>query len=172
VGKTARRGTGHVELITAAARAEGLDVSDLGMLDHLEVDYVTDADPVMVTMHITDLPVAGSTDPAPTAAFTYAQNAAGQGQMTFDAIGNLIKTTDAVEDMRITSQWLPTGEGRADLMVVSGDGAGAQQTQCWGVTFQETFNSKPWAPGENFPPTNPPGDPADFCPVIPPLSGP
>jgi hypothetical protein len=171
VGKTARRGMGHVELLTAMARAEGFDASDLGMLDHLEVDYDTTGDPVTVTMHITDLPAPGSTDPAPTAVFTYAQNASGQGQMTFDLIGNFIMVTTAVEDLRITSHWLGTGEGRADLMVVSGDGAGLQQTQCWDRSFQETYNDKPWSVSEDFP-ANPPGDPASFCPVIPPLSGP
>jgi hypothetical protein len=171
VGKTARRGMGHVELLTADARAEGLDVADLGMLDHLEITYDTSADPVTVAMHITDLPAPGSADPAPTATFTYAQNAAGQGEMTFDIISNIIPLTPAVEDMRITSHWLSTGEGRADLTVVSGDGAGAQQIQCWDRSFQETYNSKPWAPKENFP-TDPPGDPAAFCPVIPPLSSP
>jgi len=171
VGKTARRGMGHVELVTATARAEGYDTSDLGTLDHLEIDYDTSADPVMVTMHITDLPAAGSADPAPTAAFTYAQNASGQGEMTFDLIGNFILVTTAVEDLRITSHWLGTGEGRADLTVISGDGAGAQQTECWGRSFQATYNNKPWAQGEDVP-GSPPGDPADFCPVIPPLSGP
>src|SRR5262249_8173319 len=38
VGHSARRGTGHVELVTAKARAELLDLTDLGMLDHLEID--------------------------------------------------------------------------------------------------------------------------------------
>ena len=170
VGKTARRGMGHVELVTATARAEGYDTSDLGTLDHLEIDYDTSADPVMVTMHITDLPAAGSTDPAPTAAFTYAQNASGQGEMTFDLVGNLIPGP-AVEDLRITSRWLGTGEGRADLAVISGDGVVAHQTECWGPSFQATYNDKPWAPAEDVP-ASPPGDPADFCPVIPPLSGP
>jgi hypothetical protein len=171
VGMTARRGKGHVELVTASARAEFFDTSDLGMLDHLEIDYDTVSDPVMVTMHITDLPAAGSTDPAPTAAFTYLQNAVGQGQMTFDLVGNFILLTPAVEDMRITSQWLATGEGRADLMVVSGDGAGARQVECWDRSFQATYNDKPWAPGEDVP-GNPPGDPASVCPVITPLSQP
>src|SRR5262249_30407791 len=40
-GQTARRGQGHVELITAGARAEGMDLTDLGTLDHLEINYDT-----------------------------------------------------------------------------------------------------------------------------------
>ena len=86
--------------------------------------------------------------------------------MTFDVIGNLIPLTPAIEDMRVTSRWLSSGEGRADLTVVSGDGAGAMQTQCWDRSFQETYDSKPWAPTEDFP-ANPPGDPAAICPDIP-----
>jgi hypothetical protein len=164
-GRSARRGTGHVELLTAEVRAKGLDVSDLGMLDHLEIDYDTLGDPLTITMHITDLPDPGSADPAPQADYRYRANAAGQGEMTFDLFKNVVPGA-AIEDLRIVSQWLPSGEGMATLMVVSGDGMGARQLECWDRSFAATYNDKPFAPGEDVP-GDPPGDPSAFCPVIP-----
>lgn len=166
-GSSARRGKGHVELLTAELRAKGFDVSDLGMLDHLEIDYDALADPVTITMHITDLPDVGSTEPAPRAEYSYRANAAGQGEMTFDLFKNVVPGA-AVEDLRIRSQWLPSGEGMATLTVVSGDGMGAQQLECWDRSFAATYNDKPFSPGEDVP-GNPPGDPAAHCPVIPSL---
>ena len=165
-GHTARRGVGHVELITAAVRAEGLDVSDLGMLDHLEIDYDTVGDPTWITMKVTDLPDPTSGDPPPLITYEYRATAAGQGQMTFDVFANVITVTSAVEDMKVVSSWLSTGEGRATLKIVAGDGVGLQQTECWNKSFQPTFNDKPWMPMEDVP-ENPPGDPVAVCPIIP-----
>ena len=39
--RPARRGMGHVELVTATVRAEGSTSRTSGMLDHLEIDYDT-----------------------------------------------------------------------------------------------------------------------------------
>jgi hypothetical protein len=163
-GQTARRGTGHVELVTADVRAGGLDVSDLGMLDNLAIDYDTLGDPISANMTINDLPTAGSADPPPQVIYAYKATAAGQGQMTFDLIGNLI-TGPATEDLRVTSSWLPSGVGMAVLKVESGDGAGSQQTECWDSSFDATFNVKPWGtPAEQVA-----GDQASVCPNISPL---
>jgi hypothetical protein len=169
-GHTARRGTGHVELVTADVRAEGLDVSDLGMLDHLEIDYDTLDEPITIKMNITDLPDPATMAPAPTLTYTYRANAAGQGEMTFDVFADLIMVTPGtIEHMRVTSQWLSTGDGRADLQVLSGDGMGAQQIECWDRSFGPTYNDKPWAADAEDVPGNPPGDPATHCPDIPAL---
>jgi hypothetical protein len=166
-GHTARRGTGHVELRTAAVRAEGFDVSDLGMLDHLEIDYDTLDDPTQITMHVTNLPDPASADPGTQVSYAYRANAAGQGEMTFDLFANVIPGP-AIEDMRVVSRWLDTGAGRASLTVIAGDGVGSRQTECWDRSFQATFNDKPWSAAEDLP-QSPPGDPAEFCPVIPDL---
>jgi hypothetical protein len=159
---TARRGVGFVELQTAAVRAAGLDVSNLGMLDHLEIDYDTVNDPTSIEMTVTSLPDPASAAPA-TIFYTYRATAAGQGQMTFDLFANVV-AGPAIEDMRVVSDWLATGEGRATLTIVSGDGMGLQQTECWNQSFGATFNQKPWAPGENVG-----TDPASLCPTIPSL---
>jgi hypothetical protein len=165
---TARRGKGHVELLTADVRAEGLDVTDLGMLDHLEIDYQTLDEPLSITMNLLNLPDPTTHDPAPMIVYKYRANATGQGEMTFDLYGNLIPVTPQIEHMQVVSQWLSTGVGRATLTVLSGDGMGAQQTECWDKSFAKTFNDKPWSAGEDFP--MPPGDPAAICPNIPPLA--
>ncbi len=163
-GHTARRGVGHLVLDTVKVRAEGLDVSDLGMLDNLTIDYDTLDDPLTIDMTIKDLPVAGSADPGSIVVYSYSQTAAGQGEMIFDLIGNLI-AGPAIEDLRVTSQWLSTGAGKATVNVLSGDGAGALQTECWNASFVATYNSKPWSAVEDVP-ANPPADPGDLCPAI------
>lgn len=162
-GHTARRGVGHVELVTAAVRAEGLDVSDLGMLDHLEIDYDTLDDPITITMNVANLPDPSTTDPPAKVIYTYRSNAEGQGEMTFDLFGQFVPGP-ATEDVRVVSQWLSTGAGRAMLTVVAGDGMGSQQMECWDRSFRATFNDKPWSTGEDVP-----GDPVALCPVIPSL---
>ncbi|HEX4404651.1 MAG TPA: hypothetical protein VH560_07475 [Polyangia bacterium] len=164
-GHTARRGVGHLLLDTAKVRAEGLDVSDLGMLDNLTIDYDTLDDPLTIDMTIVDLPVAGSADPGAMVVYSYSQTAAGRGELIFDLIGNLI-AGPAIEDLRVTSQWLTSGAGRATVDVLSGDGAGALQTECWNASFVATYNSKPWAAGEDVPTSPPPADPGDLCPAI------
>jgi hypothetical protein len=164
-GHTARRGVGHLDLETAQVRAEGLDVSDLGTLDKLAIDYDTLDDPLTIDMTIVDLPAAGSADPGSMVVYSYSQTSAGQGEMVFDLIGNIITTTPAIEDLRVTSQWLTTGAGRATVDVLSGDGAGLIQTECWNASFAATYNSKPWSAAEDVPP-NPPADPGDLCPAI------
>lgn len=166
---TARRGMGHVQLATAAVRAEGLDVSDLGTLDHLEIVYDTFDSPLTINMTVTDLPDPTTNDPAPVLTYAYTANAAGQGQMTFDLYGQLIGGAGtAIEHMNVTSSWLSTGEGRAVLTVVSGDGMGSTQTECWDSSFVATYNSKPWALIEETPTPLPP-DPGALCPDIPAL---
>jgi hypothetical protein len=163
-GHTARRGVGQLLLDTAKGRAEGLDVSDFGALDNLTIKYDTLDDPLTIDMTINDLPAAGSPDPGSMVVYSYSQAAAGQGEMIFDLIGNLI-AGPAIEDLRVTSQWLTTGAGKATVKVLSGDGAGLTQTECWNASFVATYNDKPWSAAEDVPAT-PPADPGDLCPAI------
>jgi hypothetical protein len=146
-GKTARRGMGHVELVTANVRAAGMDVSDLNMLDRLEIDYDTTSSPISINMTLTDLPDPVSLK-ATMLVYSYKATAEGQGQMTFDVYGVIPPGTQD-QHLSVTSQWLGTGEGRSRLAVVTGNGMGPQQVECWDRSFRETFNDKPWAMGEN-----------------------
>jgi hypothetical protein len=173
-GETASQGQGHLAVVLADVRAAGLDVSDWNMLDHLEIDYrrpvpATVADPVHIAMRITDLP-ADPMNPAPTVTYDYQATGEGQGQMTFDVYADLVVVPppDQIEHVNITSLWLATGEGRSDLTVVSGDGVGTQQTECWDRSFRKIFNKKPWALLEQ----TPSDVPESVCPTITPLSAP
>jgi hypothetical protein len=139
------------------------DLQDLGELDHLEIDYDTLGDPITITMNVANLPDPTTPDPAGKVVYTYQGNAEGQGEMTFDLFANSVPGP-AIEDMRVVSQWLSTGAGRATLTVVAGDGMGSQQIECWDRSFQATFNGKPWSTMEDVP-----GDPAALCPTIPAL---
>jgi hypothetical protein len=116
-------------------------------------------------MHVTNLPDPGSADPAAHLDYHYRESAAGQGEMTFDLFKNVIPGP-AVEDMRVVSRWLSTGEGRAELTIESGDGAGLGQLECWDRAFAPTYNRKPWALAEETPDPLP-ADPGDLCPAIP-----
>ncbi|MDB4980198.1 MAG: hypothetical protein JWM82_950 [Myxococcales bacterium] len=173
-GKTARQGMGHIEVALAAVRAAGFDASDWKALDHLEIDYkkpypATATDPIHISMMITDLPDDSMTpmNPAPTVTYDYQATDDGQGQMAFDVFANIIGLpTSPIEHVNITSLWLPRGEGRSDLSVVSGDGVGLRQTECWDRSFKATFNVKPFASGENV------GADASVCPMITMLSAP
>lgn len=157
VGGSARRGTGTFDVQTAALRTEGFDFGT-SMLDQLSVDYSTVDFPVKVTMHVWNLPDPLMPNAATAATYTYEAAADGQGQMTFTLFGNLVPGPQD-EQVMVVSQWLGSGEGRATLSIVSGDGAGLAQTECWDDRFRATFNDKPWARAEDV------GD-ASLCPDI------
>ena len=93
------------------------------------------------------------------ATFTYEILADGSGEIAFTLVGNVVPGP-AIETLTLNAQWLATGDGKATLSVVSGDGAGLTQTECWDATFEMTYNDKPWSTSEDF------GD-ASECPVLP-----
>ncbi|HVR60734.1 MAG TPA: hypothetical protein VMU50_02495 [Polyangia bacterium] len=158
LGASLREGHGELDVATAKARAAGLTVN-LGLLDHMEIAYDVVGPTVSVNMTITNLPNPLSPSDIRTATYQYAVVADGRGAMTFTFMADAVPGP-AVETIRLTSRWLPTGEGRAEAAILDGDGAGAQQVQCWNAQLGVTYNSKPWAPLENA------GTPAD-CADIP-----
>ncbi len=125
----------------------------------MEIMYDVVGPTVSVNMIITNLPNPLKPDDILMATYQYAVVADGRGAMTFTFMANAIPGP-AVETFRLTSRWLPTGEGRAEVEVLAGDGAGAKQVECWGRQFVVTYNLKPWAPLENV------GDPS-ACADIP-----
>jgi hypothetical protein len=161
-GQSVRRGTGHFELMTAMLRAEGLD-PDLGLLDHMEADYETGADPITIQMMITNMPDPGSTDGVTTAAYHYAAAQDGRHQMAFGFTANIVPGP-LVETTSVTSLWLDSGEGLGDLVVQAGEGAGSTESQCWNGLFQPVYSRKAWAtPGEDI------GMDRSGCPALTPL---
>ena len=157
-GANLREGHGEMNVTTDKARAAGVTLN-LGLLDHMEVTYDVMGPTVAVHMNITNLPNPLKADDIRQATYDYAVVADGRGAMTFTFMANAVPGP-AVETFRLTSRWLGTGEGRAEVEVVAGDGAGARQVECWGRQFAVTYNLKPWAPQENA------GDPG-ACADIP-----
>jgi hypothetical protein len=156
-----RRGMGHIEVNTEAVRAAGLD-PDLGYLDRMAVDYDTSAFPVTVSLTFTNFPNLSKSDDPTQGTYVYSVQANGQGALSFDVSAMSIPGPEGLDTFNVTSRWLSDGEGRGDLQVVSGDGVGLGETQCWNRLFQAVYTNKPWAPLEDI------GTAAD-CPAIPTL---
>jgi hypothetical protein len=156
----ARKGSGMLMITTAAARAAGLDPG-LGYLDTLIANYDNHAFPMTVDLNFTNLPNPLKPDDPTSGIYDFAAAENGNGSLSFNFTGNPIpgSMTDVVQ---VTSAWLGSGEGRSDLQVVSGDAAGAHETQCWDHLLLPVYTNKPWSQGEDI------GTPAD-CPVIPSL---
>jgi hypothetical protein len=158
------RGVGTFTLDTTPLRNAGFPFDvPTGKIDTLTVSYQTKDFPISVVMDLisypnypTDLVTTNSVH------YEYGAQADGSGAMKFTMAGDLIPLTPAIEVVQVTAQWLASGAGRGDLTVLSGDGAGMMQSECWDSTFNATYNSKPWAPSENL------NDPS-FCPALPAL---
>jgi len=109
---SARTGAGEIHLWANDVRTAGYPVDDdpgLVNLDHLDVTYDNSAYPITVTMTIVNLP----TTPTQSGTYTYSQNLDGSGRMTFDSQG--VTDTGVPITANMTSQWLGSGAGRADL---------------------------------------------------------
>jgi hypothetical protein len=162
-----KQGNGTVMASFSNLKAAGFPLdNDTLPLQTLRIDYQnyqTPGSPVTVTLAITrtpDLPNGVSS-----LTFTYEILADGSGEIVFTLTGNVVPGP-ATEIVTINSLWIPSGAGRATLAVVSGDGAGMAQTECWDGSFEATYNDKPWSTTEDL------GVPADLgnpaiCPTAP-----
>lgn len=156
-----RRGQGEITVDTAPLRAAGVDPG-LGFLDHLTVDYTTSEFPIDVKLSFVNFANPLKPDDPTQGSYEYAVQSNGQGALTYDYFANTLPGP-VVEEFLVTSRWLGTGEGRADLQLVSGDNfVGTHATQCWDGMFRAVYIDKPWAVQEDV------GTPAD-CAAIPTL---
>ena len=144
-------GNGMVTADFAALATAAFPLDDSSRpLETLSIRYQnfqTPGSPISVTLSIeraTPDPTSGVTS----ATFTYEILADGSGEIAFTLVGNVIPGT-AIETLALDAQWLATGAGKATLAVVSGDGAGLTQTECWDATFAMTYNDKPWSTSED-----------------------
>jgi hypothetical protein len=156
----AKQGSGSVMANFDALRAAyfPLDMSSMS-LDTLRIDYQnyqTTGAPVAVTLAITQTPDANGVNAV---TFTYEIADDGSGVIAFSLTGNVVPGP-AIETVAFNAGWLSSGAGKATLAVVSGDGAGLTQTECWDATFGVTYNDKPWSSSEDK------GDPS-LCPPPP-----
>jgi hypothetical protein len=156
-----RKGAGTLNVTTAAARAAGLD-PDLGYLDAMSATYDNHAFPITVGLQFTNLPNPLKPDDPTQGTYDFAAAENGNGSLSFNFSANSIPGPAGIDVFQVTSTWLGSGPGRSDLQVVSGDAAGAHETQCWNQQFQAVYTDKPWSPLEDL------GDPS-ACPSIPSL---
>lgn len=149
-----RRGNGNflVDFQTLRTLAYPFKNDD-GKLASIAVTYATAAFPTSVSMMLV------ATD-GTTAGIAYSAEADGSGALSFTLIGDLIKLTPALETLAVTALWLPSGAGRADEVVQSGDGAGLHRTECWNSSFVVTYEDKAWDTANNF------GDLSTDCPAV------
>jgi hypothetical protein len=148
-----RRGNGNFLVDFQTLRTLGYPFKDDGKLASIAVTYATAAFPTSVSMMLV------ATD-GTTAGIEYSAQADGSGALSFTLTGDLIKLTPALETLAVTALWLPSGAGRADEVVQSGDGAGLHRTECWNSSFVVTYEDKAWDATSNF------GDLATDCPAI------
>ena len=142
-------------LATAAFPLDSMTVP-LKTLTITYQNFQTPGSPVSVTLLIERMP---DNNGVTSVTFTYEILADGSGEIAFTLVGNVIPGP-AIETLALNAQWLATGDGRATLSVVSGDGAGLTQTECWDASFAMTYNDKPWSTTEDY------ADPSK-CPALP-----
>jgi hypothetical protein len=150
-----RRGNGQFLVDFTTLRAAGYPfANDDSNLAFVQVAYSTAAFPTSVAM------MFGGVD-GTTVELAYGAQADGSGALAFTMTGNLIELTPAIETLDVTARWLPSGAGRADQVVRSGDGAGLHRVECWNDAFVEVYSDKPWL----APDRRTSGDPS-LCPAI------
>jgi hypothetical protein len=155
-----RAGAGTVTEDTSGLRAAGFPFEATNFLDKLMVSYNAGSFPVTIMLSFDNLPDPNNPAALTQGVYTYSAQQDGQGALDFNFFANSIPGPAAIEEFDVNSRWLGTGEGRADLQVVSGNGAGLQQTECWNSQFVATYNDKPWSTAEDVG-----GDPS-VCPGI------
>jgi hypothetical protein len=150
--------TADFSALAAASFPLDANTSPLATLQITYQNYQTPGSPVSVMLEI-DRAKADPTTGVTKVTFTYEILTDGSGEIAFTLVGNVIPGP-AIETLALNAQWLAAGAGKATLAVVSGDGAGMAQTECWDSTFEATYNDKPWSATEDV------GD-ASLCPVLP-----
>jgi hypothetical protein len=141
---SARTGSGDIHLLAKSVRDANYPIDDdpgLSELDHLDVIYSNATYPMTVEMTIVNI-LSATTQ---SGTYAYARNQDGSGIMTFNLQG--VTESGAPMTATMTSQWLGSGAGRADLTVdLTPNRAGILTplgTDCWGVDTVATYSKRP-----------------------------
>ena len=74
------------------------------------------------------------------AAWAYRDDGEGGGRFVYYLIEDLVPTTPAEEILGIAARWLPTGRGRADVVVTEGDVPTFYlASECWNDAFERVY---------------------------------
>lgn len=138
---SARTGFGEIHLLVSDVRNAGYPVDrDPGLADLVRIDVVySNADyPISVSLYMEKLAAASTRS----GQLDYVQNQDGSGRLTFDWEGQ--SDTGAAITARMTSQWIGSGAGRADLSAdLTPNREGIITTlgiDCWGVDSVATYS--------------------------------
>lgn len=150
---TARRGRGSFVVHFKDFRDVVKVTDDMKKLDSLEVGYVTDMYPLRAEMLFQIAP--GTTVPYSSVGYTarQQQDLSGSIQFVYTLAG------PEIEEVRITSSWKSTGEGRATGAITRGLYTGANITECWDRSFKVVHYAESWPSGTT-------SGPASDCTVI------
>jgi len=125
------------------ARDAGAVLKDLEKLDTLTITYDNRAWPRSLDMSIANDPAAVPPDEAQSATYKYRRAENGDGSMTFTFLKDAVPGPLGLDTLSIGSVWRGTGEGRSDISIIAGDGAGTVGwTDCWDVSSQTSYNSR------------------------------
>jgi hypothetical protein len=139
----ARAGVGRMWLLPKDARDAGAVLKDLEKLDTLTIDYDNRQWPRTLDMVIVNEPPLLPTDDAQSAQYGYRRSENGDGSMTFTFLKDAVAGPLGLETLSIASLWRGTGEGRADISIAAGDGAGTVGwTDCWDTQSETSYNSR------------------------------
>ena len=122
-----RKGSGHLSVTTAAARAAGLDPG-LGYLDTMTADYDNHAFPITVNLQFTNLPNPLKPDDPTQGTYDFAAARERKRIAVVQLHRQQHSGARRIDVFQVTSNWLGSGPGRSDLQVVSGDAAGAHES--------------------------------------------
>ena len=139
---TARRGQGSFVVHFKDFRDVIKVTEDMKKLDSLEVGYITDMYPLRAEMLFQIAP--GTTVPYSSVGYTarQQQDLSGSIQFVYTLAG------PEIEEVRITSAWKSTGEGRAVGLVSRGLYNGANITECWDKSFKVVHYAESWLGGQ------------------------
>jgi hypothetical protein len=74
------------------------------------------------------------------AAWAYRDDGAGGGRFVYFLVEDLVDTTPAEEILGIAARWLPSGRGRADVVVTQGDVPSFYlASECWDDAFARVY---------------------------------
>jgi hypothetical protein len=139
----ARAGVGQMWLSPREARDAGAVFKDLEKLDTLTIAYDNRASTRALDMDIANDPAATPPDEAQSAAYRYRGSENGDGSMTFTFLKDAVPGPLGIDTLSIGSVWRGSGEGRSDISIVAGDGAGTVGwTDCWDLSSETSYNSR------------------------------
>lgn len=153
-----RVGTGSLKLHAKALRDAGIETGELRRLDTISMSYNTAQDPLTVDMTLVADPTQ-SLDQV-SATYHFEKFDAGGGEMSFELESNVIGGVFSPnERLLAVSRWHSAGAGRAELEILSGDGVGSKQLECWNDALNLVHRFKSWDPASSI------GDAAS-CPTF------